>query len=159
MDCPVSLASTGQVASFSFAEMSIQSLDASLGFSDLPFHHAASIVSVSVFTLPPMRLSGKLGERLAPHCVTLDRLAPTREPAFSAVSSPVATMTATYASLRSRVSSDRAWCAESAREMNSRKTCGAYLSTICLPEPLRLISKSCVKSSVHHIWIALARCG
>lgn len=107
MDCPVSLASTGQLASFSFAEMSIQSLDASLGFSDLPFHHMDSIESVSTFTLPPMRLRGKFGERLVPHCVTVDRLAPTSQPAFSAVSKPVATMTATYASLRSLVSSDR----------------------------------------------------
>lgn len=107
MDWPVSRASTGQLASFSFAEMSIQSLDVSLGFSDLPFHHAASIMSVSAFTLPPSRLRGKLGERLVPHCVTEDRLAPTSHPAFSAVSSPVATMTATYASLRSLVSSAR----------------------------------------------------
>lgn len=144
MDWPVSLARTGQVASFSFAEMSIQSLDASLGFSTLPCHQADSIMSVSALTLPPIRDKGKFGERLVPHAVTVERLAPTSQPAFSAVISPVATMTATYASLRSLVSSARAWCAWSAKEMNSRKTCGAYLKTICLPEPLRLVSKSCM---------------
>ena len=144
MDRPVSRARTDQVASFLLAETSIQSLDASLGYSTWFFHQSASSISVSLFTLPPILDVGKVGARRAPHAVTVVRLTLSRLPVFSAVSRPEAVRTATYASFCSRVSSARMWYADSARLMNPWKTCGLYRMMTCLPEPFFLSSNSFV---------------